>query len=96
MITKIAILSDHEIIIVLKFVCFVVVVVVVVVEKLNFKAFRIKLFVSFSYNFMNSRKNSGALIFLRKSVGEYFFSFWVFFHGHLRFTGQQGKGRVSV
>ena len=94
MITKIAILSDHEIIIVLKFVCFVV--VVVVVEKLNFKAFRIKLFVSFSYNFMNSRKNSGALIFLRKSVGEYFFSFWVFFHGHLRFTGQQGKGRVSV
>ena len=93
MITKIAILSDHEIIIVLKFVCFVV---VVVVEKLNFKAFRIKLFVSFSYNFMNSRKNSGALIFLRKSVGEYFFSFWVFFHGHLRFTGQQGKGRVSV
>ena len=25
-----------------------------------------------------------------------FFSIWVFFHEHSRFTGQQGKGRVSI
>ena len=25
-----------------------------------------------------------------------FFSIWVFFHEHSRFTGQQGKGRISL
>ena len=26
----------------------------------------------------------------------FFFSVWVFFHEHSRFTGQQGRGRVSI
>ena len=28
--------------------------------------------------------------------GEFYFSIWVFFHEHSRFTGQQGKGRLSL
>ena len=27
---------------------------------------------------------------------KFFFSFWVFFHEHSQFTGQQGKGEIAI
>ena len=49
----------------------------------------------FKLSAVTYRENLPDLLYISRSQQRFFFSIWVFFHGHSRFTGQQGKG-VSI